>query len=111
MDSASDLYEDVALTYIRLVRLESDDAAAAIEQIHTQFGAGAALRSALVIRLVKMEVEQNHWIPNIRNYQHMFADYPPDALVLTKQAMTACLQAWAVAEPDVELWLERTIAG
>lgn len=110
MNPASDLYEEVALTYTRLVRLESEEAAAAIEQIHAQFGAAAALRSALVIRLVKMEVQQNQWIPSIRVYQHMFADYP-GALSLAKQAMTCCLRAWTVDEPSIELWIERIVTG
>ena len=110
MEPASDLYEEVALAYIRLVRLESEDAAAAIEQIHTEFGSHAALRAALIIRLVKVEVQQNHWIPKIGVYTHLLEDYP-GALPLAKHAMDCCLQSWSVAEPEIELWIERTLAG
>ena len=74
LETAADLYEDVALTYTRLVRRESGDAAAAIEQIQAAFGAQAALRAALIITILKMEVQQNHWLPNIDLYAHLLED-------------------------------------
>ena len=106
LETAVDPYEDVALTYTCLVRRESGEAAAAIEQIQAAFGAQAALRSALIIAILKMEVQQNHWLPNIGLYAHLLEDYP-DALPLTKYAMRCCLRSWSVemrshpAEPVV----------
>jgi len=101
MEIASDLYENVAVVYTQLVRQESQEAAAAIERIHTAFGARAALRAALIITILKMEVQQNHWIPSIGLYAHLLEDYP-DASPLTKYAMTCCLQTWTF--PGVETW-------
>ncbi len=109
MKPASDLYEDVALVYTRLVRQESQEAAAAIEQIHVSFGAHAALRAALIITILKMEVQQNHWIPGIGLYAHLLEDYP-EALPLTKQAMTRCLQKWEGALIEPGGWAELAAA-
>ncbi len=79
METASHPYEDVVLVYIRLIRQVSEAAAAAIEQIQTDFGSHAALRAALIITIMKMEVQQNHWLPNISLYGDLLGDYP-DAL-------------------------------
>ncbi len=100
METASDLYEDVALVYTRLIRQDSQTAADAIEQINLIFGAHAALRAALIITIMKMEVQQNDWIPNINLYGDLLADYP-DALELTKYAITCCLQHWTGSEAEV----------
>jgi hypothetical protein len=94
LETAADLYEDIALTYTRLVRRESGDAATAIEQIQAAFGAQAALRAALIITILKMEVQQNDWIPGIGLYAHLLEDYP-DVLPLTTHAMRCCLEVWA----------------
>lgn len=95
MKPGSDSYEETALVYIRLVRKESEEASAAIEQIHAQFGSHAALRAALIITLLRMEVKQNHWTPNLSVYAYLFGDYPA-ALPLIYHAMTCCLVQWAV---------------
>ena len=99
MEPAPNLIEDAAFAYTRLVRKVNEDAAAAIEKIHADFGSQAALRAALIITILKMEVQQNHWIPKIDLYDHLLEDYP-DALVLTKYAMNCCLQSWAITEVE-----------
>ncbi len=109
MQTASDLYEDVAAVYIRLVQQISDEAAATIEQIRAIFGAQAALRAALIISILKMEVQQNHWLPNLGLYTHLLEDYP-DALPLAKYAITCCLQHWAVPEGRIREWPELSAA-
>ena len=103
MENPSDLYEDAALAYTRLVRQESQEAADAIEHIRADFGTHAALRAALIIRLLKMEVQQNHWIPGIGLYAQLLADYP-DALPLTKYAMTCCLRSWGQPVKEKAEW-------
>jgi hypothetical protein len=102
---AADPYEDVALIYTRLVRKESAEAAAAVEQIQATFGTHAALRVALIITIVKIEVHQNHWVPNIGLYTHLLADYP-DALPLMQYALTCCLQSWAAPVVVTHAWTE-----
>ena len=109
METPADPYEDIALIYIRLVRQESGQAAAAIEEIQAAFGVHAALRAALIITILKMEVQQNHWLPNIGLYAHLLEDYP-DAFPLTKYAMACCLQSWAVPIQTTNSWIELAIA-
>lgn len=109
METVSDLYEDAALVYTRLVRQENQEAAGAIELIHTAFGSHAALRAALIITIMKIEVQQNHWIPNIGLYTVLLEDYPA-ALPLTKYAMTCCVHEWAVPVVEASEWIELPIA-
>ena len=105
MQTASDLYEDIALVYTHLVRQESREAAASIELIHAAFGSRAALRAALIITIMKMEVQQNHWIPGVGLYAYLIEDYP-DALRLTKYAMACCLEVWTGLMSAPERWPE-----
>ena len=100
METAADLYEDAALIYTRLVRKESQEAAGAISLIHAAFGSHAALRAALIITIMKMEVQENHWVPGINLYAYLLAEYP-GALPLTAYAMTCCSQSWTI--PAVEI--------
>ena len=93
VDTPSDRYEEVALVYTRLVRQESQAAAAAIEEIQAEFGAQAALRAALIITIMKIEVQQNHWLPSVKVFNDLLQDYP-EALPLTKYAIECCLQQW-----------------
>ena len=109
MKNPSDLYEDVALAYTRLVRQESQEAADTIEHIRADFGTHAALRAALIITLLKMEVQQNHWVPGIGLYAHLLADYP-DALLLTRHAMLCCLQSWAAPIVETGEWIPLAVA-
>lgn len=108
METVFDLYEDTALVYTRLIRQENQEAAGAIELIHSAFGSHAALRAALIITIMKIEVQQNHWIPNIGLYAALLEDYP-DALPLTKYAMTGCLHTWAVPVVEATEWVELPI--
>ena len=103
MDTVSDRYEDVATAYIRLVRLENKEAGAALELISAAFGAHAALRAALIIMNLKMEVQHNHWIPSIGLYAHLLEDYP-DALPLAKYAMNCYLARWNVTLDATGEW-------
>ena len=105
METASDPYDEVALVYRHLVRQESQEAGAALDQIQAAFGSHPALRAALIITMLKIEVLQNHWIPNIALYNHLLQDYP-EALSLTKVAMTCCLQNWAIPLVVTHEWAE-----
>lgn len=105
MDNASDLYQDTALVYIELVRKISLEAAEAIEHIHATLGSHAALRSALIIVLMEMEVRQHHWLPHVGIYQHLMDDYP-EARPFAVRAMDACLKAWDIVNPLSGNWLE-----
>lgn len=87
--------EDVLIVYIKLVRQESVHAAAALEQIYVAIGAQAALRAALIITIFRMEVKQNHWIPDMRVYAYLIQDYP-EAVPLLEYAIGCCLQAWGI---------------
>jgi hypothetical protein len=109
MKIASDPCKEVAFVYTQLVRKESVAAAEAIEHICADFGAHAGLRTALIITLLKMEVQQNHWVPGIGLYAHLLADYP-DALPLAKFAMLCCLQSWTVPIIETSEWLPLAIA-
>lgn len=108
MKSSSDLYENVALVYIRLVRKESEAAAATVERIHATFGAHAALRVALIIKILLLDTEQNRLIPNIDNYAHLLEDYP-DAIPLAKVAMACCITSWKAA--SVKVAVRSELAG
>lgn len=105
MDTDLDSFEETTLVYTRLVAQISDEAAAAIRQIHAAFGCHAALRAALIIMILKMEVEQNHWVPHFIIYMHLIGDYP-DAIPLAQQAMECCLQVWTLRlESEEEAWI------
>ncbi|MEO8397870.1 MAG: hypothetical protein ABI700_33060 [Chloroflexota bacterium] len=103
--------EDIALVYIRLVEQESREAAGALELIRDAFGARAALRAAVMITILKMEVRQNHWIPFFRFYADLLKDYPA-ALPLTKYAALCCLQKWDADGLELEAsgWAELAMA-
>jgi hypothetical protein len=100
MESASNPYEDVVIVYIGLVRQDSAQAAAAIEQIHSTVGSQAALRAALIITIFRMELKQNHWIPDMSVYAYLIKDYL-QAVPLLEYAIGCCLQAWGIR--DLEL--------
>ena len=92
--------KDVVGTYIDLVKQDSVQAAAAIEQIRAAFGAQVAIRAALILTILRMELKQNQWIPDISVHAYLLKDYP-QALPLLEYAMGCCLQAWGLA--DLEL--------
>jgi hypothetical protein len=95
--------DDVALVYIRLVRKESPDAAAVLGQIYQQFGARAALNAALVLTLLKQEIQHNHSLPEMTSYTHLLKDYP-EAMPFLSVAITCCLHDWSLAEIDPQEW-------
>lgn len=110
MELACDSFEKTVFVYIRLVRDISPEAADSIELILTTYGSRAALRAALLVTILKIEVQQNHWIPNLALYAHLFVDYP-DALPLAKYAMLCCLQRWDVAVLETVAWANLEIRG
>src|SRR5450432_10543 len=95
MEAPLDSYADVVLVYISLISQESPQAGAAIEQIQTSVGNRAALRAALIITVLRMEVRQNHWIPDMSVYAYLIEDYP-GAVPLLEYAVGCCLQAWGI---------------
>lgn len=102
MERSSDLYEDAVQVYIRIVERESEDAAAAIRQIYSTFGARAALRAALIIQLLRMEIFQGNYPPRISFFTYLLEDYT-EVVPLLEQAITFCLQAWGIHDMDVQL--------
>lgn len=97
MAAASTEYEEVVSAYIGLVRQESVQAAVALERIHVKVGARAALRSALIITIFRMELKQKQWIPDMSVYAYLIRDYP-QAVPLLEYAMGCCLQVWGIGD-------------
>jgi hypothetical protein len=95
MESPLDSYEDVVLVYVSLISQDSPQAGAAIEQIQTSIGTQAALRAALIITVLRMEVRQNHWVPDISVYAYLIRAYP-QAVPLLEYAVGCCLQVWGI---------------
>ena len=111
MKPIPDLYEDIAEVYIRMIEHDSLEAGAAIEQIHSTFGARAALRATLVITLLKMEVKENYHIPDLSIYGYIMEDYP-EAVLLLEQAIMHCCRAWNVANVGhIRLHHEKLLLG
>jgi hypothetical protein len=102
MALSSDLYETAAQVYIRMVERDSSDAAAAIKQILANFGARAALRAALIIQLLKIEVGYEHHAMQIGFYAYLLHDYP-EVIPLLEQAVAFSLRAWGIYDVDVQL--------
>jgi hypothetical protein len=96
MEPIPSLYEDIAYLYVRVIKQDSPEAGAVIEQINAAFGARAALRAALVITLLKMEVKENYYIPDLTIYGYIMENYP-EAVPLLEQAIMYCCRAWSVA--------------
>jgi hypothetical protein len=96
MELSSDLYEDAVQVYTRMIKGESWDAAAAIERIHFTFGARAALRAALIIQVLRMEINEGDYPPRIRFYGYLLQDYP-EAIPMLEQAIMHCCRAWNIA--------------
>ena len=95
MESPLNSYEDVVSLYVSLISQDSPQAGAAIEQIQTTIGSQPALRAALIITVLRMEVRQNHWIPDILVYAYLIQDYP-EAIPLLEYAVGCCLQVWGI---------------
>jgi hypothetical protein len=95
--NASDPYEDIVPFYINLIRLDSPQAAAAIEQISATVGTQAALRAALIITVIRMELRQNRWIPDKGVYSYLIQDYP-EATGLLEVAIGCCMQVWGIGD-------------
>lgn len=96
MESGSGLYDDVVSVYIKGIKRESPEAAAAIEEIVSLCGSRAALRATLVITLLKIEVQKAHSVENIDVQIHLLKDFP-EARPLLERAITYCVEAWETA--------------
>lgn len=99
MERAPALYEDIANLYIRVIKRDSPEAGAALEQIHATFGARAALRATLVLTVLKMEVKENYHLPDPTIFNDIFAQYP-EAVLLLRQAVGHCLAAWGITAKE-----------
>src|SRR5690606_28075753 len=84
---------------IRMIKQDSLEAGAAIDQIRATFGARAALRTTLVITLLKMEVKEKYHIPDLSIYSYIMEDYP-DAVLLLQQAILYCCHAWSILDAE-----------
>ena len=76
------MYDEVVSTYIRVLKHDSPEAAAAIAQILSIHGSRAALRATLVITLLKMEVEKNHSVENLSIQMQLMKDFPFDPMTI-----------------------------
>jgi len=103
MENRSALDDDVALVYIRSVRRENSDAAAVLEQIYNHISSHAALRAALIVTLLKQEIQHYHSIPAIGMYTYLLKD-SPEALPLLEDAITLCLESWGIPQTDKSGW-------
>ena len=92
-----DLYEEVAQVYTFLIERDSRKAAAELRRIQTSAGARPAMWAALIMTVLKHEVEQTHALPNLEGYLYLLRKYP-EAVVALKQAIFACLPAWGLAD-------------
>lgn len=99
MERVPALYKDIANLYTHIIKQDSPEAGAAIEQIHAIFGARAALRATLVLTLLKMEVKENYHASAIRIYGCIFDEYP-EAVQLLDQAIMHCQCAWGVTDKE-----------
>ena len=100
MNTTSDRYEDVARTYIRVIKRDSLAAGTAIEQIHIAYGGRAALRATLTLTLLKMSVKEHYRIPDLSIYGDITKAYP-EALPLLRHAIICCCLAWGVVVPNI----------
>jgi hypothetical protein len=96
MAHLSDLYEDVTQVYLRLIRKASSHAAVHIAEIIPLCGAAAALRAAVILAVIKIEVRQDRWIPGKSIYASLIEDHPV--------AIICCLQAWGVLADVTDEW-------
>jgi hypothetical protein len=110
MEPPSALYEDAVRLYIRMVERDSTDAADALEQIYSTFGARAALRAALIIQVLKMEICQGNYPAQIRFYGYLLQDYP-EIVPLLEQAVAYCLRMWGIYDLDVQLKVGNQLYG
>ena len=97
MKNFSDVYEEIAQLYTRVIKRDSLGAGKAIEQIWVTFDARAALRAGLIILLLKLDVKEKYQIPNGSLYAAVLQDYP-DALPLLQDAITSCYFEWGVVD-------------
>jgi hypothetical protein len=98
-----DLYEDVTQVYLRLIRKDSPHAAVHIAEIIPLCGAAAALRAAVILAVIKIEVRQDRWIPGKSIYASLIEDHPA-AIPALEAAIICCLQAWGVLADVTDEW-------
>jgi hypothetical protein len=102
MNPTSSHYEEVAQVYTRLVEKDSPKAAASLRKIHFIAGAHATLRAALILSVLKTEVQKNHYLPNLKVYAYLLKEYP-EAIWLLEEAIAYCLPTWGISNVTVAL--------
>jgi hypothetical protein len=113
MHSDSDLYRDVADVYTRLVESDSPAAAIILRTIQRKEGAHATFIAALILTVLKRQIQDDHFLPNLKEYAYLFQDYS-ESIWLLEEAIAQCLHDWGL--PDVTVALdvgnaERHISG
>ncbi len=99
MKSASDSHDDIVSAYIQVIKLESQEASTAIEEIRSLCGVRAALRATLVLTLVKKEFHENRSIPGVGAHNYLIKEFP-EAHPLLEFALACCLRAWEAARNE-----------
>jgi hypothetical protein len=102
MAPISDKYDNVARVYIQVVNKDSPDAAVALEKIQVLAGSHAAFRATLILTLLKTEVQQHRFVPNLSQYVYLLNAFP-EAFPLLEQALDHCLHAWHLQDVTVSL--------
>jgi hypothetical protein len=92
-ECVSDVYDDVVSTYISVIKQDSLEAAAAVEEILVSYGSRAALRATLVMTLLKAEAQNNHSVENLSVRRELLNDFP-EALPLLERAVACWLLDW-----------------
>ena len=102
MPSQSDLSNEVAEVYTRLIERDSPEAAKVLQTMQRKEGAHAAFRAALVITVLKRQVQDDHFLPDLKEYAYLFRDYP-ETTQLMEEAIAHCLLTWGLSDVSVSL--------
>ncbi len=87
-----------ACGYVDIVRNDSPQAAAALERLLDAAGTAALLRATYILSLLKMEVVQNCFMPDLKSYRYMIQEFDDAHTALFEQAIEGCLRAWGVKD-------------
>ena len=99
IEAGSDPYDQVVATYIHLLRQDSPEAAATIEEILAVYGSRAALRATLVITLLKMDALKTHSVEDISIHNYVIKDFP-EARPLLEHAVVSWLHDWGIRQTE-----------
>ena len=99
----AELYEEVANVYTRLVEKDSSAAAMVLRTIQHKQGAHPAFLAALIIAVLKRQIEDDRYLPDLKDYAYLFRDYS-ETIWLLEEALAHCLSAWGL--PDITVALD-----